>query len=164
MRWASVADLMDRFDARQLGDLCGDVGARVEPADLPGNARAIAALNDAEGELISAITVGEKYDLTQVDTLVSGGDTYVLKLVCDLALKNLYAARNQLEDTPAQSLLAMQVLQQLRQGERVLAILENQDAGSKVESFQVSHVVAVDRGYMTELNRVWPVRRGRQYQ
>lgn len=122
-------DLVLRYDRRRIADLVGDAGVRVDPSTVETNPVVLAAIADAVDVLKSAVRVGSRYSATDLqddpDSLVNdAGKPLVKRLVCNLAFGLLTARRGYAADEIAKlaPLYAdsLQLLEQLRQGDRIL--------------------------------------------
>lgn len=141
MAYASAADLVNRYDARIIGDVIGDADQRVTEANLASNAKVQAALEDATGQIKSAATVANKYTEDSLQTLADAQDPLLVRMTCDLAMGYLLNRRH-LSTEPYEAVRrAEDWLALLRLGERVLNLQENKDAGN------------VNAGYITTLVR-----------
>ncbi len=132
--FATVADLLTRYDARRIADLVGDSGSRVEPATLltpspNGNPVAFAALQDATQMILAAATVAARYSYEQLygdstTTPATPGSNLAKRLCCDLGFALLTGRRGYTESqqgslTP-RAAEAQAMLEALRRGERLL--------------------------------------------
>ena len=80
MAYASVADLKKRFDVRTLGDLASDDGTQVASANLPADENVLAALDDASGEIDSAVLVARRYTTSDLTALTGNSLAYLKRL------------------------------------------------------------------------------------
>jgi len=96
--FATAADMLRRFDVRLLGDLVGDAGVRVAPSDLLTHDNLLTALNDAAGEIMSALLMGQRYTEDQLNDLTGNSESYLNRMNCGLALCYLYERRPWSED------------------------------------------------------------------
>jgi|GEM_PF-4082768 phage gp36-like protein len=133
---ASVDDLLKRYDLRRIGDLVNDNDTRASEVDLKGNTTAGAvtqtALSDASGMINSAILAGKRYKLSDLLSMTDESKALLKRLCCDLAYALLIARRGYGgEDMVAMTSRAKeseQILEQLRQGDRLFEIEANQNA------------------------------------
>ncbi len=126
------AELLLRYDGRRIGDCVLDDDQRATDTEWQGGGvpgqRVLTAIADAEGELISAVTVGSRYYAQDIDTVVTATpDCYssrlVKRIVADLAYGNLLKRRG----LPAEDFAALapayaeaqQKLTMLRMAERI---------------------------------------------
>ncbi len=123
--FATTADMLRRYDTRLLGDLVGDAGVRVSPSELTDDDNLITALNDAAGEIMSALLMGERYSEDDLNNLTGNSQSYLLRMNCCLALCNLYERRPWSEDPRRQRAIdnadcMRKELESLRTGKTVL--------------------------------------------
>lgn len=157
--YATATQLLERYDARTIQDLAGDDGQPLSRIELLSNAVVAAALNDASGEIDSALLVGGVYspdDLLNVE----GNSLYkLISITCEIAITRLFARRPlyDAEKYKAMSELSEKRLNSLRKGENLLAIAGNPgniEAGTPtvnglttVEYNSLGLVVDRSRGY-----------------
>jgi phage gp36-like protein len=126
--YATPQDLVARYDVRDICQWVSDANAPVSPSSLGGNANLLAAIADASGMVEAAVLAAERYSVTDLQNLyASGGNSgqFLIRLVCDLAVGLLIERRPYLErDVPAPFLRALEWLEQLRDGKRILAFQE----------------------------------------
>lgn len=133
MALLTASELLLRYDGRRVGDAVLDDDTRASDADWTNGSstagqRVLAAIADAEGELISAITVGDRYTLPQIATLMADQPTsysanLIRRIVADLTYGNLLLRRANAADelnalAPGWA-KAQQMLTLLRQAERI---------------------------------------------
>jgi phage gp36-like protein len=120
---ATPADMIKRFDVRELGDLVGDTGVRVLQPDLLTHANLQAALDDAYGEMLSVLTVGDRYTLADLAALTGDSKQYLIRVNCKLARKNLWERRDWSGDSDKRENAIEEgrlALDELRSGKKVL--------------------------------------------
>lgn len=134
--YCTVTEFLERADARTVGDLVSDSGARVSASSLTANANVLTAIADASGMLESACVAGERYTPADLLALTGVSASFLRMLVSDLALGRLILRRPQ-KDTPlpASYQLALDWLEKLRRGERVFGFQETADAGVYENNF-----------------------------
>ena len=93
MAYATVAELKVRFDVRTLGDLAGDTGVSVPGVSLLTDANVLAVLDDASGEIESAILVGKRYTTIQLTALTGNANSYLVRICCEIAMHLLVERR-----------------------------------------------------------------------
>lgn len=133
-QYATVADLMARFDARLLGDLASDNATPVVPADLPTNANLLAALADASSDIDAAVRVGNRYTPAQMAALNASSAQLLIRLACDQAIIFLKRRRGKLgekEKDFAQEVAAR--MKALRDGENYLMLATQTEAAASVQ-------------------------------
>lgn len=128
MALADGDDLVARYDPRRVGELAGD-GSTPDPGDVPTLPVVVAAMADAEDEVIAAFRTAGRYTLEDLDAPTPPDDggtgrSIVKRLICDLAFGLLvdrrgYAAGDEANLSPRVE-QARLMLEQFRRGERVL--------------------------------------------
>lgn len=133
MSYASPQDFLARFDARTLGDLTGDSGARVTQAGLATDPNLQTALDDASGDIESALLQGERYAVSDLDSIEGNSLNKLKRVCCDIAMgylweRRLWTGRAQQEPHPAMA-RGQAALERLRKGENVFNLTGPLDAG-----------------------------------
>jgi len=128
--FATIADVVDRFDERTLRDLCSDTGTPA--ADLNTNGPMLAALETASGTVLVACTVGQMYDEGTLAALEGASRAILVDIVCSLAVARLMTRRPLRPDVAAtwkQSIdEANAYLDKFRNGQRVFPLPAQLDA------------------------------------
>jgi phage gp36-like protein len=130
MAYALPTDLINRYDEQTLKDLVSDTGT--PEVDLTANPKILAALDDASGMIDAAVTVGEMYQVTELEALTGTAKAFLSRLTCDLAMQFLQSRRaspEMLEWLAQQRKMTDDVLNQIRNGGRVFGLAANRDAG-----------------------------------
>jgi phage gp36-like protein len=133
MSYAQPADMMARYDVRRLGDLVRDDTTRADPSSLLSDTVLQTALDDAAGEIDASVLAGQKYLPADLAGL-TGTDLALLKrLNCDLAygflvMRRGYSAADAQAQAPGFA-RAQELLQLLRDGNKVFGVLANRQAG-----------------------------------
>lgn len=135
MAYLTRAEFLDRYDPRRVGSLVSDNDTRVPQATMEaGDDILDAILADAESFINSALHASDRYEETDLAAL-TGDDLAILKrLNADIAYGLLIQRRGHVgsvleTEAPGYS-FAMQFLQMLRTGERVLNIATAKRAGN----------------------------------
>jgi phage gp36-like protein len=125
--YAEPSDLLARYDANVVADLCSDDGHSVPAEDLPTNANLLTALEDASGEVESAMLIGERYTVAQLEALTGNSLGKLKKIVCSIAMAALLERRPLVHVQDAEKLLerAERYMEQLRTGMRLFNVTEN---------------------------------------
>ena len=149
MAYASAEDLVKRYDARTLGDLCSDTGVRVSEVSLATNAKILAALDDASGEIDAALMQAKRYSTADLASLTGNSLAYLKRLTCTFAFAGLWNRRPYVDDMERDEALkqARQALDRLRRGENVFD-LEDQKAEGLPDVKEPS-VSSIDRLNLT---------------
>lgn len=135
--YATGQDFLARYDARLIGDLVRDDGSQEPATSLPMNSNLLAALEDAFGEIVSAIVVGDRYTLEQLDSanLAPTALSYLRRLNCDLALIMIKRRRGKFDPEKDGALLkdASERLKGLKDGASfLLGVLDDHAAASVI--------------------------------
>lgn len=131
MAYATAAQFLDRYDARDVGDLVSDEGLQVSPIDLPGHVRLAAVLNDASGDIEAALLVGNRYTPDQLSGLTGNSASHLQRVTCEIAMAYLLGRRPSInsERIEAQEKLRELHLDRLRRGENVFNLDDQRNAG-----------------------------------
>lgn len=131
--YASPADMIARYDVRQLGDLVRDDGERATSDELLTDTVMQTALDDAAGEIEAACMQSQRYTATELASLTGNSRNYLNRLNCMLAFANLWNRRqwgtmhdDQRDEANNQ---AKKQLERLRKGEHVFDLEPQKDAG-----------------------------------
>ncbi len=138
--YATPADLLKRYDARVVGDLVSDTDVQADPNELTTNAVLLQMLADASGDIESALLVGERYSLenlqaynatTNPSGLTENSLALLQRMTCDIAYALLLRRRGTVDpDRHAAVLdLAEKYLKDLRSGAAVFGIQAQEEAG-----------------------------------
>lgn len=119
MAYATIADFQARYDVRLIAQLSDDGNSGVV-----NSANIQPLLEDGKYEIITSCLRGSIYTAAQLDALVASGDTVLVRLNCDLALKMLVSRRVGGIPTALTAIVkaADEFLDALRSGKRVLNI------------------------------------------
>lgn len=130
--YATVADLLARYDARTVGDLAGDAGSRVSAADLAdantaGGANVAAALADASGQIEAACLRGGRYLPADLAALTGMSAKRLVRLTCRVTMLLLMERRPD-SKWPEWAKDVEAELDRVAKGERVFGLREVVDA------------------------------------
>ncbi|MDE2104186.1 MAG: DUF1320 family protein [Patescibacteria group bacterium] len=131
MSYANPQDLVSRFDARTLGDLCQDAGNRTTQAGLATDPNLQTTLDDASGDIDAALLQGQRYAPADLDGLQGNSLNKLKRVCCDIAFGYLWERRpwrQEQEPHPAYT-RGQSALEKLRKGENVFNIFNALDAG-----------------------------------
>lgn len=132
MVYATVADLLLRYDSRRIGDLVSDNDTRV--TNLADNVVVLEALKDASSMIDSACRVANRYSQLDLSSLTAEAANLRKRLTCDLAFGYLIQRRGygaaELETMAPGYIKGLEYLEQLRQGERVFDTTTHPSAGN----------------------------------
>lgn len=157
MSYASPSQMLERYDARTLGDIVSDVGGRVTSAALLTDTNLQAALDDASGEIESALYQARRYSAADLAALTGNSLKLLVRLTCQIAFGHLWERRPWSDDEQRERAIerADKALERLRKGEHVFDLDGPKDAGlpdvaqptiSSIESLSLT-VDEARRGY-----------------
>lgn len=135
MPYASAQDLLDRFDARRIGDLIldDDKSARATVGQILSSAVVSVALTDASGMVDAACQAGEKYTQADLTNMAGTGLNLLKWITCSLAYGLLVRRRGHnapdLQTLAPQFYEAQKYLEALRLGEVIFPLEANEEAG-----------------------------------
>jgi phage gp36-like protein len=132
--FATAADMTKRYDVRLLGDLVSDGGVRVGHPDILVDVNLQTAIEDAAGEIMTALLTGRRYSEADLHALTGNSLQFLKRINCVLALDNLYGRRPWSDDQRRMQAIdkadaARNDLDSLRTGKTVLNTEEAKDAG-----------------------------------
>lgn len=117
--------MLERYDARLLGDLLADDGTRVASGSISGNANLTAALDDASGEIEAALLMGGRYTAAQLAALTGNSAKHLVRICCDIAWALLCQRRGPVykaEQREAAEATANRHLARLAKGETIFSV------------------------------------------
>lgn len=137
MPYATPTELLQRYDARLIGDLVRDDGVQEPASSLPTNAVLLAVLADASAAVDAAVFVGNRYTPTQMSSLSDTAAAFVRRLTCDLTLVYLKRRRGRFDQERDAALLndVNATLQSLRDGTDLL--LQNQQSSATASTLEL---------------------------
>ena len=86
-------DLNARFDARSIAQLASDTGTAIAITQFSTDVNVTAALDSAEGEILSALLVGGRYTADDLTALTGSHQAYLKDLICRVAMLLLLRRR-----------------------------------------------------------------------
>lgn len=131
MSYADAADLVARYDAREIGKLVSDDNHEVSLIDLASDPLVTAALDDASGDIEAALLVAKRYSVAELTSLTGNSLAKLKRLTCDIAMAYLMGRRpgRDPETLKAFEERAQGHLKLLRHGENVFNLADQQEAG-----------------------------------
>jgi len=96
--YVTYADLIARFDRRDVEQLCVDDGSDGTLVDLSSNTKLSTVLSDAEGEVIACLRKAGKYDADRLAALDGTDLDYLKRIICEIAMVHLFRRRPQFAD------------------------------------------------------------------
>lgn len=142
--YATPQDVIAQCDVRTLGDFLSDTGDRLTPDEVADSDLLWSLLAQASGEVESALMVGGKYTLADLQALTGNSRQLLVNIVVGLALENVFDRRPDRQQPQVHGRKverARERLQQLRQGERIFALQEQADAGRPDHEVETPAVV-----------------------
>lgn len=132
MAYATSEDMLARYDANTLGDLCSAADDGTPELDLASSPRMTAALEEAAGRIQAACFVSRLYSAEDLAALTGSSLALLVGLNCQLAMAQLMLARP--EKFASEGVRdfrkdAETYLEMLRKGERLFDLAAPQDAG-----------------------------------
>lgn len=123
MAFATPENLISRYDVRKLGQLVRDDNTQATAAELLSDSVLSDALEDATAQIRSAATINDKYTEDDLSDLAAGGDPFLIRLTCNLAMGYLLNRRTMgVEALPPEIEQANEWLAALRFGSRIFNI------------------------------------------
>lgn len=125
--YAAPADMLARFDWEPIGDLLGQHGEQFSANDLLTNTRLLTFLADASGDIESALMVGNRYTIAQLQALTGNSQNLLIRTTCEIALAYCYEFKANLTEQQLEVLKHWQEikrghLERLANGENVFNI------------------------------------------
>jgi hypothetical protein len=96
--FATTADMLLRYDARTLGDLCSDVGTRIPEALLVSDPKLVALLDTATGQIKAAVLRGDRYKTVDLESLTGESREYLVDMTCRIAFWLLWQRKPYSDD------------------------------------------------------------------
>ncbi len=135
MAYVTPEQFLDRYDARDVGDLVSKDEFRVEGSALLNNSKLNSALEDASAIVRSGALVGRKYIEEELQQLAKDKDAFLVQIVCDLTLGRLITGRSLTAEVTPDVLRAEEWVALLRLGERIFNVLKAAGAGLTTSGF-----------------------------
>lgn len=127
--YATSADLQARKDLRQIEDFILDNGTRATAAQAANSPNVTAALMDASGMIEMSCIRGEKYTVSDLQSLNGAGKNILVKLCVELAWWCLTSRRLSKQQLPPEALWAFSVLDDLSSGAKIFPLAAQAEAG-----------------------------------
>lgn len=144
MAHATIADLILRYDIREIGDMATDTDERLDEAAILASDIVQTVMDDAKSEVLSAVQRGGKYTVAQIEALTGDAENLLIRIECDVAMFYLYRRRgnNANPDKAAE---------QAKQARRLLDMLVKGDAAfgtaEELAASTVEYIGLTDRDY-----------------
>lgn len=91
--YASPSDLVSRHDIRVIAQLASDDGAPLSRADVITHPFVLVSLEDASGEVESALRRGEMYRVEDLEGLTGNSLAKLKRMVCTIAMALMFERR-----------------------------------------------------------------------
>lgn len=127
--YATVDDLLARFDIRFAEQICSDTDAPLTAQQLQTSPRMLVALSDAAGAIEAAVFTAGRMTPAELQTLTGNSASLLVWLNAWLAIANLFMARPSFGPPPAMASQAQQILAKLEKGEWTFGLDQNATAG-----------------------------------
>lgn len=129
--FATAADMMNRYDVTTLGDICGDAGVRITPAQLPTNTKLLTALNSATGKIKANALRAGRYTVADLEGLTGESKAYLADLTCRVAFWYLWQRKPYTDDQQRHQLKADadDAIEEIRTGAECFEVQDAIDAG-----------------------------------
>lgn len=165
--YCTVDELLLCYDERSVRQLLSDSGASVV-GSLSSNEILLFLLGVASGWIETAACTGQRYVIessrNDLDALTGNSRSLLAKMVADLAMFDLWTRRINAkagEKPPVKVEEVHKFLEQLRLGERVFGILENQQAAALGAEAETASQVQDRHGVVIEADRFFGTRNNR---
>src|SRR5688572_11874066 len=135
--YCTIGEFLDRYDRRIIADWLSDTGVKLTTDALNSSTRLTEILQDASGLVESACLVGEKYRPEDLAALTGNSKRFLMRLVADLAIGMIRGRRgyNEEEGVMPQHKAALEMLENIRNGERIFGLAEVMTAGNPTSEF-----------------------------
>lgn len=157
--YAQGTDLLQRYDARIIGDLVGDAGTRnLAPAT---DQNVITALTDAASQILSSCYYGQRYTAKELAGLAGADRGLLYRLNCDLAFLYLANRRAAFQDSAFYKDAyerSKSLLDALRNGELVFGVAGDMAVGVPSNQFPSSQTIASVNLLRDRAFRFFPLR------
>lgn len=165
--YADASDLVNRYSAGLLGDLCADDGRRVTESELATNDKILTALRTATGKVRASIMQADRYTADQIDGLGDPGSPYynqesyeyLKDIVCRVAFWLLWQRKPWDDSSESGRRQAeadsKEALKMLREGSEIFVLGTAKEAG-KPKSVGVTSTNATTMWSQTARGRFYP--------
>jgi phage gp36-like protein len=157
--YASGTDLTIRYDIDMIGDLATDDREELDRAAVALHPNVLAALDDASGEIESALLAGGRYTASQLGSLTGNTLNHLKRITCAVAISLLLERRpseRYQELAAAYAKVARGHLESLRRGENVFGLTEIVEAGTiDTQTITVEEVIGLN-SLPTRMSRYFP--------
>lgn len=166
--YCTVTQFLEFVDDRSVRDLLSDDGTRTA-GSLAANATLLLLLGAASGEVEAAACAGQRYVIdpgatpprNDLAALTGNSASLLARMVAWLAFHDLWSRRPSEAPLHPQAQRALDFLERLRLGERVLGVLENHQAGHVEADLQSAAEVTARGGIVVTAERYFGLRNDR---
>ncbi len=120
--YATSSQLIQYVDARLVGDLCADNGARVTPTGIQTDPNVLAALSAGTGTINLAALIGNRYTVEQLEALTGDDAAILVMLNSWLALGILCERRGRDPEEHPGYKEAKDILNRIEEGDKMFNI------------------------------------------
>jgi phage gp36-like protein len=162
--YATPADLLKRYDARTVGQLVSDNGISSNRQDLQDHPVLLAMLEDASGEIDSAVLQAKRYSTADLAALTGNTLALLKRITCTIAFGLLWERRpwSDDEDDGRQQAQkrARDLLADLRKGVAVFDVEAAEEAGlPAVETTSIQRIQSNNWTVDAARGHYYPARR-----
>lgn len=145
--YATPTEMLQRYDARLLGELVQDAGTAISAAGLLTDTNLAAALADASSAIDVAVSVGDRYTPAQMADLSDTAAAFCRRLTCDLALIYVKRRRGRFDPEKDGALLeeVNATLKSLRDGDNLLLLQDETDSPASTIELVKPQLITVQR-------------------
>lgn len=93
--YCTPAQMLERKDAREIGDLVSDSNTQVSDVALLTDDNLLTALADASGDIEAALLVGGRYSVEDLENLTGNSANYLQRICAEIAMYYLLVRRPQ---------------------------------------------------------------------
>lgn len=132
MALADGSDFIKRYDVRLIGDLATDSGSTLAEDDVATHPNVLTALEDALGEIVVALMVGQRYSEAELLGLTGYSLAHAKRIQCDIAMDLMVKRRPIVDEDRAKDIArqSREHLKRLSDGENVFGIPAVVDSGN----------------------------------
>jgi phage gp36-like protein len=162
--YATPAQLLQRYDARVIGDLVGDSGVRVARQELLDNAVLLACLADASGEIEASVLQAKRYTTADLAALTGNSLNYLVRITCTIAFGLLWERKPWSDDDDTGREEAQKrsraALESLRKGKTIFDVEDVKEAGlPAIETPTIQRILSNNLAVDQARGRYYPNRR-----
>jgi phage gp36-like protein len=157
---ATVANLLERYDWRTIGDLVSDTDSQVDQGDLATDTNVLTALLDAQGTVESALQVGGRYSAANLSGLTGSSEALLHRLECHLAYTFILERRGGIAEDrfEARNEWVKAQLKDLKSGVNVFGLAEHITAGKPKLEAMTPRSVELASGFRDLTKNYFPHR------